>query len=1422
MARVEGGDIVIKATLEEEVSKELLKLSANAGKIAVGAIAAVGTGLLTAGTAAVAAGASFESAFAGVKKTVNATSQELGQMRQGIRDMAKDMPTSANEIARVAEAAGQLGIKNDAILSFTKTMVMLGDSTNMASADAATSLARLANITQMPQSSFDRLGSTVVALGNSLATTESEIVEMGLRLAGAGKQVGMSEATILSFAGALSSVGIEAEAGGSAFSKVMVDMQLAAEQGGEGLQQFADVAGMSADEFSKAYKEDAAGAMLSFIKGLSTCEERGVSAIATLDNMGITEVRMRDALLRAAGASDVFSQALQTGSQAWDENTALTNEASQRYETFESKAKMAKNAIVDLAISLYDSAEKPLKSAADAVLGYAEALSQAFETGGIQGLVTQAGSIFAELAVKATEQAPKMVDAAVNTIKAFVNGIVSNKGQIYSSAVEIARTLASGLANLLPSSVAAPAKAAINEIAKSLSSGGLKEAVGMASTVLSEFVIIVSKVASVSLPPLTAAFKLLSNNTKTLVPILLASVVAIKGFSVVNAASKAINSLSTYMEAAKVAAQRWNEQQIASMYTGRMYNVQMTAGQAIVGLFSGQLTLAAAKQAILNSTMLANPVAIVGTAVAALTAGLIALTIIMENANTKSYELTESQQKVIDKSNETTEAINKQRESREASVQSIDREYDGYESLVSELQSITDANGNVKAGYEDRAKVITGLLSSALGIEIGLLDGQIQKYGEVVEKIKEVIVQKKAEAVAASMQDDMAKAYEKSEQALKSYKDATSIASDKQKDLLEAQKRVNEVEKEYGNNTGPMALSERNKANRALEVAQTAYDKASKSMNSAKDALNGLSAEVNNYDALVEAMASGNTAKIEEAMNALVTSYRSYTAEALSASGETRQELYNQANSYVENMKLVQDGTVQVADSVYQDMATAAVNTLNEFSKLPGGIAQGLQEIGPKASAAMISALSQADIDGKLDAESKAGLESFINGFNGLDAETQEAWAKAWFGALKGLEGFEQLADPAKDGADAFLESLREALEVHSPSAAVSDIFSNVWPGASEGLEQGKEEPLSKAGSFVQEFLGVFSSSGLTEGLNGLGASAMASFAGGISSQNENSKLAGMGNASAASQGVGTVNPSGLGTVFGSLFGGGISGTIGLLASVGLGIANSAEGGAGLVNPSGRGSIFGSLFGGGISSMAGFLMSAGLGIANSAQSGAGTVKPNGIGTTFGQVFAMAIAAMSGASRTSGVGLGNAGKDGAGSVSLHSVGSNFAQGFVNGIGSLAGAAMSAARSLASSALSAMKSALDIHSPSKKTGWMGEMFTTGFVDNVEAGISDVKAASAKLSAAALKGIDVAGITAKLQRAVDNENAQISSAIAASVNYSINDKEQEEQRRTDDMLKKMARYFVQAMVDAKLGFSCDRRQFARLLRDLEGGVI
>ena len=349
-----------------------------------------GLGALSAKTAI-----DFESAFAGVRKTVNASESDLKKLETGIREMAKEMPTAATEIAGVAEAAGQLGIKTPDILDFTKTMVMMGDSTNLSAEEAATTLARFANITRMSTKDFDKLGSTIVALGNNTATTEQEIASMALRLGAAGTQVGMSQSQIVSFAAALSSVGIEAEMGGSAFSKLMIEMELATVKRWASLEQFANVAGMSGEQFKKAFKEDAASAIIEFIKGLGNAKEMGMSAIKILDDMDISEVRLRDTIIRAANASGQFNDIINIGNEAWKENTALTNEANQRYETTASKLLILKNNLVEVGIQIGGILIPYVQSFVDWLQGLVEKFQEL--SPGTQDFIVKAGLMTAAI-----------------------------------------------------------------------------------------------------------------------------------------------------------------------------------------------------------------------------------------------------------------------------------------------------------------------------------------------------------------------------------------------------------------------------------------------------------------------------------------------------------------------------------------------------------------------------------------------------------------------------------------------------------------------------------------------------------------------------------------------------------------------------------------------------------------------------------------------------------------------------------------------------------------------------------------------------------------------------------------------------------------------------------------------------------------
>lgn len=342
-------------------------------------------------TAAAESSIVFESAFTGVKKTVDGTPEQLAAISDEIKRMAAETGVSTTTIAAVAENAGQLGVATENIASFTRTMLDLGESTNLTADEAAVAIARLTNIMGSGEDATSRLGSSLVALGNNFATTESEILEMATRLASAGKLAGMSEAQILALATAMSSVGIEAEAGGTAMTQTLNAIDRAASSGGDTLETFARVAGMSAEEFTTAWRTDAAGALTAFIQGLSTLSAQGGSVTAILDELGLSGIRQSNMLRSLALASDMMTDALETSNSAWAENVALANEANAVYGNTEHRISAARESINNLGIAIGDAFGPQISGGADMVNDLAQALTDAAETA--PGLVSALGSV---------------------------------------------------------------------------------------------------------------------------------------------------------------------------------------------------------------------------------------------------------------------------------------------------------------------------------------------------------------------------------------------------------------------------------------------------------------------------------------------------------------------------------------------------------------------------------------------------------------------------------------------------------------------------------------------------------------------------------------------------------------------------------------------------------------------------------------------------------------------------------------------------------------------------------------------------------------------------------------------------------------------------------------------------------------------
>lgn len=398
------------------------------------------TAPLMAGAAyAVKAATDMNAAMIGVQKTTDMTGEELAAMEQQFINMSKEIPSTAVEIANVAEVAGQLGIEKEHLVDFTRVVIDMGNATNIAGEEGAAAMAKFANITQMSQKDFDRFGSSIVQLGNNTATTENDILQMSMRLAAAGAQAGMSEADILGISAALSSLGIEAQAGGTAFSKVITRLQLAVETGSDDLDMLAAVAGMTADEFKKAFEQDAANALKLFVSGLGDAERHGKSTSQILEDLEIKEVRMADALRRTSGAGDLLNDTLKMSNDAWDANTALVEEAALKYSSAESQFEIQKNKLQETAITIG-------KQLLPHVLKLAEGVSDLIGKFNDLNPQTQK-TILYMLGIAAAAGPTLKIFGSVSTVVGKLSSGIGNlmKKLAEKSAVEAATTAISGL-----------------------------------------------------------------------------------------------------------------------------------------------------------------------------------------------------------------------------------------------------------------------------------------------------------------------------------------------------------------------------------------------------------------------------------------------------------------------------------------------------------------------------------------------------------------------------------------------------------------------------------------------------------------------------------------------------------------------------------------------------------------------------------------------------------------------------------------------------------------------------------------------------------------------------------------------------------------------------------------------------------------
>ena len=337
----------------------------------VSAIGQTLTGTLTpavigAGAATVAAATTIDTSLTNVRKTVDGTEQQYQALKDAAIEFSKTNAVSASQILDIQALGAQLGFSIDELDQFSQVVSGLDIATNMDAETAATELAQFANITKMSHDEVENYGAAIVGLGNNFATTESDISAMAMRIAAAGTQVGMSQADILGLSTALASLGVEAEAGGTAVSNTLSTIDKAVATNSDELQTWAAAAGMSADEFASAWKDAPVETFSTLLSNLEQVTAEGGNMSVMLEELGIDALRQTDVMKRMAGNSELVAEAVNKANSEWEANTALTREVENRNQSLASRFEMIKNRVIAVADDIGGPLAEALLAAIDA------------------------------------------------------------------------------------------------------------------------------------------------------------------------------------------------------------------------------------------------------------------------------------------------------------------------------------------------------------------------------------------------------------------------------------------------------------------------------------------------------------------------------------------------------------------------------------------------------------------------------------------------------------------------------------------------------------------------------------------------------------------------------------------------------------------------------------------------------------------------------------------------------------------------------------------------------------------------------------------------------------------------------------------------------------------------------------------------
>lgn len=1019
------------------------------------AFAAVTAGIAAGGTAAATVGSSFEAAMSKVSAISGSTGKDLQSLTDKAKEMGAKTKFSASESAEALQYMAMAGWDTKSMLSGIDGIMSLAAADGLDLATTSDIVTDALTAFGLKASDSTHFADVLAKASSSANTNVSMLGESFKYVAPLAGTMGYSVEDVSVALGLMANASVKGSMAGTSLKTALSNLASPTQQMAEVMDKY------------KISISDTNGNALPLIDVLKQLREKFGTLSETEQTAAASTLFGKEAMsgmLAIINASDSDFKKLTENINNAD--GAAQSMADTMQDNLQGQITILKSALEGLGIEIYEGMQAPLKDAAVEAQGYVNRLTEAFTDGGLTGMIEEAGNIFGELAVKAAEYAPKMVDTAIKFVQSFVHGIAKNSDKLASAAVKIIETIISGVTNaapklvtaaktiisaivdnlvkLLPSEIQKPVKEAVNTIKKSFEDGGIRRAINTVKTVLSNLAKVATNLAKTVLPPLAKAVDFVADNLGTLLPLAVSVYTAYKSWKILST----ITALFTAHTAA-VTAESLAE--AASLGT-------ITLKQIAVGALTGEITLATAAQYAWNAAVNANPIGIVITAVAALAAGIGAMSMTMGEGTSATDELKQAQEELAtanENLGSSYEEIGNKFSDFYTEIENSGSIFDNFNEQIlisdDEKQALADNMDSVQGEITKIARLAADERRELTGSEIQRLDELFQKMHELseqelaLEEAKQGVVTTQAKALNDASGISLEEYTQRSQKLVNSAEETRTAVIDKAYEQYTEEVALLDLRLQ----TDSEYSEKEHKAD--VEAAEKRY----------QDAIDAANKEAGDTLAILQQGYYDRAGALKKSTEEL----KQLNQDEIDENKKHNDNLNSIEETYNKDLQdfINEEKDNRIAAQKYKEYISSKDKEIEEentrHTKAQGDIRNKQQKIlddenyrNQVAGFTSLEALYET-YTGKTGEHSEEIVSAFFTPMENMPEETKNNFKEAVQGAIDGLEEKkDSLFFKACDLANGFINTFRKIFDIHSPSRVFKKIFKYTVDGGIDGV----------------------------------------------------------------------------------------------------------------------------------------------------------------------------------------------------------------------------------------------------------------------------------------------------------------------------------------------------------------------------------